>query len=555
MKKIMKTRQKTNVRLLSLIFLMALMTTANLQAQVTIGQDVPPAATLDVRAFKTDGTTAEGVIVPRLTKAQINAKQGQYGAAQTGATVYITDYSGTSIPNYSDQIGCIGFTYFNGSNWVMDCTSVSYAKITAQPKSFTFYEQGTETPAALTVSASGSSTLTYQWHKITGSNIHVRISEPCTATDGSGFNTASFTPASVIKGTTRVAANAGFYRYFVRVTNATGDVAESDLAEVAVGCGAKDLNGEWVSFMCFNLGATRQTISAQQTTSVPFSIANDNGLHVKAANEELTYGDLFQWGRIADGHEKRNLIQIGSNGSGPSDNQVAWNTASPPTYENGNVLGTDGQNFPWQQVSRTSTTYYGKFIRTISTAPNNDNWYVGTSFNSDRLWRDNAFAANDPCLKVKNDGTFPSGSATGPGTWYPAASTSTVDGSSGTGWRLPTQAEWASLFRGGTSAGSYTVALANTWDWYQLSSSATEGAKGYAIKPDGVTTTLFLPASGYRTYGVAMLYQQGTYGYYWSGSVAGTGDSSYGLSINNSTINPAAICIRGYAFTLRCIKN
>jgi len=35
--------------------------------------------------------------------------------------VYITDYSGVSITNYSDQIGCVGFAYWNGVQWIMDC--------------------------------------------------------------------------------------------------------------------------------------------------------------------------------------------------------------------------------------------------------------------------------------------------------------------------------------------------------------------------------------------------------------------------------------------------
>ncbi|MDR1653598.1 MAG: hypothetical protein LBS01_08150, partial [Prevotellaceae bacterium] len=61
-----------------------------LSAQVGINNETP-AATLDVAAQKTDGTTAEGFIAPRLTLAQLNAKQAQYGEAQTGASVYITD--------------------------------------------------------------------------------------------------------------------------------------------------------------------------------------------------------------------------------------------------------------------------------------------------------------------------------------------------------------------------------------------------------------------------------------------------------------------------------
>jgi len=532
-----------------LVLLLIVSAVMKTNAQVTIGNDTPPAATLDVVATKSDGSTAEGIIAPRVTLAQLNAAYSKYGAAQTGAIVYVTDYSGATISGYSDQITCRGYAYFNGIYWVGDCAATqSYARILFQPKAFTFYELGTETETPLDFGAGGSSTMTYQWYIVTGSNIHVRIARPCIASDGTGFNSSSFTPrvAGGLNSTdTKTASKNGFYRYYCVATNMEGDFVTSDIAEVAVGCGAKDLNGEWISFMCFNLGATRHTIAAQQNTPITFPVANQNdGRHVKAAGEELTYGDLFQWGRIADGHEKRNVISVGSEGG--TDNAVAWNATTPPTYADGNVLGTS-QRYPYQQVPVTNTTYYGKFIRTI--ASNAYNWYAGSNHQSiavDQLWRQSAFAPNDPCQKIMDDGVTYSN-------WYPPASSSTAGGSSGTGWRTPTQHEWASLYRGGTSSGSSVIALANTWVWYQLNSANTEGAKGMALKPDGVITTLFLPASGNRGSTNAVLYAQGANGRYWSGSIMGT--SAYYLNFASNIIAPASSDYRGVGFALRCIKN
>jgi len=269
-------------------------------------------------------------------------------------------------------------------------------------------------------------------------------------------------------------------------------------------------------------------------------------LHVKVANEELTYGDLFQWGRIADGHEKRNKIANGSTGGTAADNAVAWNATTPPTYTDGNILGTS-QRYPYQQVPTTNGTYYGKFIRAI--AANDHNWYGGQNAQNtaiDQLWRQSAFAPNDPCQKIMADGLAYS-------TFYPATNASTAGGTSGTGWRIPTQHEWGNLYRGGTISGSRTIALANTWDWHQLSSSSSEGAKGMALKPDGVTTTLFLPASGVRNTSTALLYGQGARGDYWSGSVIGV--SAYNLYFTSSSVNPATSNYRAAGFALRCIKN
>ena len=537
-----------------LVLLLIVSAVMKMNAQVTIGNDTPPASTLHVVTTKTDNTTAEGIIAPHLTLAQLNAKQSQYGAAQTGAFVYITDYSGATIAGYSDQITCRGYAYFNGIYWVSDCAaSRSYATILSQPKAFTFYELGTETEVPLVFGAGGSSTMSYQWYIITGNNIHVRISRACNASDGDGFNTNSFTPRVAANhptnaNNTKIASKNGFYRYYCVASNQEGDEVVSDIAEVAVGCGAKDLNGEWISFMCFNLGATRHTIAAQQGTSITFDAANaSDGLHIKVSDEEALYGDLFQWGRIADGHEKRNKIQNGSTGGTATDNSVAWN-AGTPTYENGFVLGSS-QQYPYQQVARANTTYYGKFIRT--TAANDYNWYAGPNAQNtavDQLWRQTTFPANDPCMKIMADGVTYS-------TWYPAASSSVAAGASGTGWRTPTQHEWGSLYRGGTISGSRVIALANTWDWYQLSTANTEGAKGMVLKPDGVTTTLFLPASGSRHASSALLYGPGSGAYYWSASI--TGSIAYTLNFSSSGISPANtnFSSRGFGCALRCIKN
>ena len=73
------------------------------------------------------------------------------------------------------------------------------------------------------------------------------------------------------------------------------------------------------------------------------------------------------------------------------------------------------------------------------------------------------------------------------------------------------------------------------------------------IKPDGATTTLFLPASGIRYVTTALLSNSGTSGYYWSGSVSGV--NTFNLSVNDGGVYPAFVSYRGYGFALRCVKN
>ncbi len=116
-------------------------------------------------------------------------------------------------------------------------------------------------------------------------------------------------------------------------------------------CGAKTASG-WLTFMCHNLGADESLD--------PFawnSIANNRGDDIK--------GDLYQWGRPSDGHEKRN-------------------SARTSTLADSNIPG------------------HGDFIYINNVAPNdwrsggenNDRWGDGTTFGDNTNM---IKAANDPC--------------------------------------------------------------------------------------------------------------------------------------------------------------
>ena len=94
-----------------------------------------------------------------------------------------------------------------------------------------------------------------------------------------------------------------------------------------------------------------------------------------------------------------------------------------------------------------------------------------------------------------------------------------------TGFRIPTQPEWAAWV---TAAGitSYTTAF---------------------------SSNLKLTAAGGRDFGGGTLHDQGAVGYYWSSSV--TGIYAYVLYFNSGGVNPAASSIRVNGFSVRCIRN
>ena len=86
-------------------------------AQVGINS-TNPVATLDIVASQVNGTTAEGVIPPRLTGEQIKAANSFYTSAQRGAIVYATAaITSADASGKTTAITIPGLYCFNGTIW------------------------------------------------------------------------------------------------------------------------------------------------------------------------------------------------------------------------------------------------------------------------------------------------------------------------------------------------------------------------------------------------------------------------------------------------------
>ncbi|MDI9311297.1 MAG: FISUMP domain-containing protein [Limnohabitans sp.] len=105
------------------------------------------------------------------------------------------------------------------------------------------------------------------------------------------------------------------------------------------------------------------------------------------------------------------------------------------------------------------------------------------------------------------------------------------------GFKVPSQAHLGGLFNGTLVAGAPGTATNNTWTWT---------GNGYTIG-----SKLYLPASGSRSI-AGTLSGIGTVGNYWSSTVTGT--NSYSLTINNTTVTPAASSNRATGQSVRCVK-
>jgi uncharacterized protein (TIGR02145 family) len=132
----------------------------------------------------------------------------------------------------------------------------------------------------------------------------------------------------------------------------------------------------------------------------------------------------------------------------------------------------------------------------------------------------------------------------------------TIDDPCPTGWHIPSQSAFAAIFKGTADANISGNATANTWTstgTWSWTNATSYGNGGYAIMPDGITITLFLPATGYRRSSDGGLNVVGLRGHYWSSSTAGT-LASY-LYLDEVQVIPAYIEYRGVGLSIRCISD
>lgn len=78
-----------------------------------------PASTLDVVADAAMATMPDGVLVPRMTLTVLKGKDGAYLAAQNGALIFVTDFSGGTTAKTAN-VTAVGFYYYDAPNsvWV-----------------------------------------------------------------------------------------------------------------------------------------------------------------------------------------------------------------------------------------------------------------------------------------------------------------------------------------------------------------------------------------------------------------------------------------------------
>ncbi|PRB05601.1 hypothetical protein CQ046_03945 [Chryseobacterium sp. MYb7] len=102
--------------LLTAIMLVGLSAFSKAQTNAGVGiNTTTPAATLDVVANTTDNTKPDALLVPRMTRSQLYAKDAAYVAAQNGALAFVTAIDGTATAK-TTNVTAVGFYYYDSAS-------------------------------------------------------------------------------------------------------------------------------------------------------------------------------------------------------------------------------------------------------------------------------------------------------------------------------------------------------------------------------------------------------------------------------------------------------
>jgi hypothetical protein len=246
-------------------------------------------------------------------------------------------------------------------------------------------------------------------------------------------------------------------------------------------------------------------------------------------------GDFYQWGRVADGHQKTTWSKNSShvNQILPMDGTVtsevvSFDTANPPTYHAAD-----------NQVSSASTAYYGKFITSFVTNGDND-WYYSNGVHDNSLWGNASYNYSSRASDIPlNQWIYPSNNPCPGGGWY-----------------VPSRWNFWDLIKGNgtdTSPASSTYdATDNTWTW-RACNAYNSTAIGGAVVTNASGAKVFLPAAGARNPADGVLDYLGDVGFYWSITTRPSTGESFYLTFGLNTVN----CLNNYGHvfgrSVRCV--
>jgi hypothetical protein len=274
--------------------------------------------------------------------------------------------------------------------------------------------------------------------------------------------------------------------------------------ELNIGDGVNDVQGGSVATLKVALLSLGQSAdwdgNSQTVTKVPpVYIPN---------NDAADLGDYYQWGRVADGHQRTVWSKAANhiNQILPYGNAI-YETADTASYLIGGPNYADyydnyspNNSTPFYQV-KPDDFHYGKFIKLGA----NGYWYnIDNSLSPQYSyhWGQTTQSPTPPNRTPAKNGNDP----------CPA------------GWKVPSRWQWLDTHSGNASALDYLYIMDNIWpaavnnNWGTNLRGGVNGGIGGAIVVNKIGARLLIPATGYRSDQNGVLTDQQTRGYYWSSS-------------------------------------
>ncbi len=266
-------------------------------------------------------------------------------------------------------------------------------------------------------------------------------------------------------------------------------------------------------------------------------------LSVNAQDDAKNAGDLYQWGRVGDGHQ---IVTWGKNAA--RANQITHSGKQP-------LLPLGGFSYEANEQITVGTTGYGVFITVDSGA---DDWIFGHSANTTpvtrRRWGNGADG------KVRNSASINAeqwNATTNPRGW-----TFPENNPCPSGWRVPSGYEFMDIYRT-TSDGRLFTAIKNTTAWNESNPANNnkwayrpmqEGtnAFGGAVITNSNNEKLFLPGLGGRDRITGE--HAGSSGIYWSSTPFDNPNTYYVNVLNfHATLMQVGSFSYSYGVAVRCV--
>jgi uncharacterized protein (TIGR02145 family) len=250
-------------------------------------------------------------------------------------------------------------------------------------------------------------------------------------------------------------------------------------------------------------------------------------------NDAGDLGDFYQWGRVADGHQKTGWSKNASHANiiDATGGTVDGSVTSATVARDGSANYDENR-----QLGSNSGDYNEKFI-----TDSYGDWGGRTTTDNSR-WGDGSKAYNTRASDISLSAwTYPSNN--------PCPS----------GWRVPSRWNFWDLYRGtgsdtSPSSSNYT-GTDNTWSWRGLSGGSSTVIGG-AVITNASGEKLFFPVAGSRSGSSGALSYIGINCSYWSSTYYDDMDYSYLLYFTGLYVNAGSnFSLKANGVSVRCVAD